>query len=132
MVDFIVLVVLVAWFFGISYGAALHGVLSFFLWGFLVCVIVTVVGCFLDAKKDFFAPTPVKKAPKRAPKLNPHPILKWIVRLLVSYFITFLLIVIISNGNTDVPLYVTLLLPLSPFLIMLAVSIMGRNKKRAN
>lgn len=123
--SFIGMVVLIAWFFGISYGAVLHGMLNFMIWVVIIGVILCVLGYIL---KPVPTNTP-NKAPKRQKTTKPpkeHPLARkiagWTAFFVASYLIADLFLIIIGIWETPhtslAQLVLILLLPAVPFSIV--------------
>ena len=134
MLDLVLIVLLVAWFFGISYGAALHGILNFALWAIVIGAILAVVTWALA-----LVPDPAQKAkPKKATKpAKKHPALRWLAFFLTSYLITGLFFTAIGIWETPHitawHLVMIILLPALPFSIVAAYYLgrkMTARKKR--
>lgn len=136
MEDFIILVILVAWFFGISYGAALHGIINFVFWTILFSIAFTFI-------KDLITtPATPQPQPKEVPKAKvtkpskPMPkAVYWGVYFFVSYLITFLFLIIIGIWETPypAPMWLVAGLPSLPFALTLGVHLVRKhrtNKKR--
>lgn len=138
--SFIGIVVLIAWFFGISYGAVLHGMLNFMIWVVVIGVILCVVSYLLK-------PVPANTTnivPKRQKTTKPpkdHPLARkiagWMAFFIASYLVTDLFLIITGLWETPrtslVQLILILLLPVVPFSIVATHRIIRKNptKKRA-
>lgn len=136
-------VILVAWFFGISYSAALHGMLWFLFW-------VIVIGIGITLLAPLFEPVePENKKikqvkPKKDPKTIKFPtwlkgLLKWALIFSIGYFITLMALgalgiseQLIANNSA---LWLQFSLPSIPFAIYLLARIVKKylkTKKRTN
>ena len=145
MLDILILVILIAWVFGISYSAAAQGLLSFVLWIILICFIIVIVGDILDGikvqqplskkaktPKPILAPTKTKPAKKKEhSKIS--TIISWAMCFIVCYIITTLLLVIFGIwDNINAPMWIVLAIPSLPFVIILGNSLIRKyikNKK---
>lgn len=128
MLDFLILVILVAIFFGISLTSAMHGIIIAFLVITGVSFLLLIISPFL-AKLwvNITTPATKSKAVKQTPKqpAKKHPISSWMFFFVTSYLITFLLLVItgVSERLTNQKLYyLDFLLPVIPFIIVFGYS----------
>jgi hypothetical protein len=119
MIDVLVTVILIAWFFGISYTAALHGLINFIIW-------IIVLGFIFIIAQDLFAPVeissaPVKKLKKPEKGIKIPASVKWLFYFFLSYLITSLIAIIIGvwDSASTLPLWLLLLIPALPFDIIL-------------
>lgn len=123
----IVIVVLIAWFFGISYGAALHGILNFVVWAVAIGAVLCAINSFLEPSTTTIgniAPKHQKspKPPKEYPLLG--KIAGWAAFFVASYLITDLFFIIIGlweNSRASLAqLVLMFLLPALPFSMVVA------------
>lgn len=143
--EFIGLVILVAMFFGISFSAALHGIISFVLWSLVIGVILYgVISIFTyllqpaDVPQKTIQTKPVQQKVVRNTKPIKVPsFVKWLIFLAVSYLFSLLFMVAIGLSETcikyNVPVFVHLSIPALPFIVVLAVNLIKKipkNKKR--
>ena len=119
MVDILVTVILIAWFFGISYTAALHGLINFIVW-------IVMLGFIFIIIQDLFAPVDISPAPIKKPQKPVKDIkipvfVKWLFYFFLSYLITSLLAIIIGvwGPTTTLPPWLLILIPTLPFDIIL-------------
>lgn len=95
MLDLVLLIILIAWFFGISFGAALHGLLQFV--GIAVVIGIVIAGISLYGEISQFkgpvaqpAKKPVQKVQKPVKKKpSKHgDLFVWVCLFIASYCIT--------------------------------------------
>ena len=129
LTDLLVLVILVAIFFGISLTAALQGVLNIIFWVIFGCVIL--YGLSLIPEKEVKKIEPQKR-PTKPMKKSTSRAIGWVAFFFVSYLITILFLIII-NFRVPSPvlnLVLTLTIPCLPFLLAFIISIIKKHAKR--
>ena len=161
MLDFLILVILVAIFFGISLTAALHGILQVILWIIVISVVLTLAFPFLEKFWHWFT-TPAKEPNKTVKPIQPKlalsksaqakykkskenkssSIIGWVIYFIVSYFITSMFIVIFQDRTGTTTWYTSLphpigiiiefLLPCIPFIVTLAYSLIKKHVGKKN
>lgn len=144
--ELIGIVILVAVFFGISFSAALHGIISFVLWASVIGVVLYgIVSLFANSSKTADVPqnkiqaSPVpRKITKETEPIKIPSFVKWLTFFIISYLITLLFMTAIGLSEMcikyNVPIWVDFSIPALPFILVLVISLIKngvQNKKRA-
>lgn len=136
LLELVLFVVLIAWFFGISYGAALHGIINFVFWAVVIGFVLSLFARTEPTPTPTPTPTPQKPTPPRKPiKLPPKlkSTLKWIIIFVVTYLITDLFLIAIGLGEQfirhNVPLWISFSLPSIPFTMIVARHLIKKKTK---
>lgn len=138
--SFIGIVVLVAWFLGISYGAVLQGVANFVIWALVIgAVLCVAINLLIPTNTSVEAPAPKQRKNAKPPKEYPtlRKAVGWVAFFIASYLITDL--IFIAMGLWETPhaswtqLVLAVLLPALPFSMVVAHKIIHKmlTKKHA-
>ena len=141
ILEFMGAVVLLSWFFGVSYGAVLHGMLNFMIWAIVIGAILCVIA-YLFSPVPIDNPNTIPKQQKKVTRpVKEHPVARKIAGgvafFIISYLMTDLILVIL--GIWEVPhlspahIVLVFLLPAFPFLVVVAYRLIQKmcKKKRA-
>ena len=135
LLKLVLAVILIAWFLGISYSAALHGILTTLAVTIIVSIVLPFIAPWFEPI-DTLSEPPKPKAPIHQAKYKPIKVpsfVKWVVFFVISYLITDLFIIIIGVLETPhpAPMWLYICLPTLPFdAVLIAYFIKKLLKKR--
>ncbi|MBR3254231.1 hypothetical protein IKF88_00655 [Candidatus Saccharibacteria bacterium] len=134
LITIVLTVVLVAWFFGVSYTAALHGIISFIFWSLAIGAVLYVLW-YLFAPLDT-PPEKPKPQPKPIKEVKPFkipPVVKWITFFIISYLFSIIFMAAIGLAEAcikyKVPIVIEFAIPTLPFVVVLVCHIIKSHIK---